>query len=255
MSSILVQKLRPSIARILVTHKDPSKEVFGGTGFFIAPDKIVTCAHVVLFHPRLDVLLQELNVSDKNGEAALQKHFTQNIEQVMIEVSTGERKKAESVRFNAALDIAVLTLKTGVKDVEPLGSHTQDVSIGDEVFFGGFPYVIQTPTEDFPFAVHKGHINSFPALKMGGYKKKEMMQIQMMALGGASGAPIFSAENGALVGMVNGHMTWGADRVAIMKNDESSDAKFHPDDLYIPLPVVFGSPIEEVLKTAKDLLK
>lgn len=255
MSSLSIQKLRPSIVRILVSHKDPSKDVFSGTGFFIAPDTIVTCAHVILYHARLEFLLQELKATEKNGEVALQKHYKKTIDHVTIEISTGEQKQADQVYFNGALDIAVIRLKSNIKNIQPLGSDIETASIGDEIFFGGFPYTIQTKTEDLPFAIHKGHINSFPQLKMGGYKKKKMMQMQMMALGGASGAPIFSSERGSLVGMVNAHMTWGADRVAIMNSDKSSDEKFYPDDLYIPLPIVFGSPIKQVMKTAKDLLQ
>lgn len=249
MASPSVARLRPSIVRILVYGDDPSAQPFGGTGFFIAPGLIVTCAHVVLFHARLDLLLEEQGVAEKNADAYLRRRFDEEIDRVMVEFADGSVQKASDVRFDGAEDVALLTVEA---DGPVLAPGRNAAEIGDDVFLCGFPYAIQTVTDAFPFAVHKGHVTSVCTLKMGGYALKERMQLQLMALGGASGAPVFSSATGKPVAMINGHMTWGADRVAIM-GDEASGGALTPDDVYVPLPLAFATPMARVLERAKML--
>jgi V8-like Glu-specific endopeptidase len=244
--SSLALDLTPKIVRILV--KDKKGETCVGTGFFIENDLVVTCAHVLLLDTDLRSLLKKLG-RPKDSKKALRDYFKKNVASVFIEHSTGKKERVTSTAFNGFNDVGLLKIKAKTV-IQPLKTGAS-LPLGSDIFFGGYQCMIQTKNVNNPFAVLKGSVATYTRVQNAGYGKNKRIVIQGTMLGGASGSPVFSQEDGKLVGMMNGYMHWGVDKV--MRAKGKSTTKPRVEDLYIPIPIAFATPIEELVKEVEKL--
>lgn len=230
---LLAKDKRDSIVRIVVRCKGRTTV---GTGFFIDKNRIVTCAHVLLDVGNVQEVLDQH--PEKKPEEAVRARL-EKLETLSVERADGSHVKLQKhCDIDPAFDVALL--HTIAHSGEPLNVSSKKIGIGEDICMLGFPEAIHTDQTRFPYTANKGYVMSYPIVKIGGYKKRCMMQVFCSSLGGASGSPIFSAE-GEVIGMLNGQMQWGADNFVFMEKDEKNADTFKKDFLYVPLPIGFAT--------------
>lgn len=243
----LAKKVRPSVVRVFVHDEDVGNPV-AGTGFFIDAHTVLTCAHTVLLTTNILSLLEEHGV-EKEKDVFLKNFFMEKVRKVEIQKDDGTMETVIDVRFDGASDVAILTVTSS----NPFATLSTDEPMeGSDVFYCGYPKDFEMPKKEWPFSVLRGTVSSKVRGQVGGYKENMLLQIQTGMLGGASGAPLFSMEDGGLVGFMNGYRTWGTDGL-MRKDNEEDDAVM--DSLYVPLPLAVATPIENALVIAKKLAK
>lgn len=218
-----------------------------GTGFFISPNTVVTCAHVILCHAGAYKMLNiegAIHETNPRYEEILQSYFHDEQFDVHVETPKGERLKALRVSFDGGADAALIDIE---EEGMPLHLEEKDVQIGEDIMTLGFPYTIQMKDEEFPFAANKGYVISYPTVVIGGYVTRRFMQIFCPSMGGASGSPIFDGD-GHVVAMLNGQMRWGDDHFMFMEN-----GKTVVDALHVPLPYGFCTPIKSVMDAVQKI--
>ncbi len=132
--SDVVEQVLPSVVSVYVMDWDTGEEISSGSGFFVAPDTIVTNYHVVEDIADEDYFYEE-----------------DEVEQVLVETNDGKLRMAEVIfTGNAKEDLALLLItgfvidpKTG-KQVEspeeyPPLELSFDVKVGDQVIAVGNP--------------------------------------------------------------------------------------------------------------------
>jgi len=155
------------ITRRLVVDFDTSPNATG-SGFYISPNKLLTCAHVVR--------------SDK-GELA---------NKIRVIDTSGTSREASILDVQRTYDLALLECK---EDIVKPEIQTDLPEIGLAVVFAGMPAGLLK-------------ISVFPGMvsQVGGAliprPKCEMIQIAGMVNNGNSGGPLFNASNGEILGIV-----------------------------------------------------
>ncbi|MDQ2097493.1 MAG: S1C family serine protease [Tychonema bourrellyi B0820] len=132
--SDLVEQVLPSVVSVYVMDWDTGEEISSGSGFFVAPDTIVTNYHVVEDIADEDYFYEE-----------------DEVEQVLVETNDGKLRMAEVIfTGNAEEDLALLLItgfvidpKTGEQvespeEYPPL-ELSSDVKVGDRVIAVGNP--------------------------------------------------------------------------------------------------------------------
>jgi S1-C subfamily serine protease len=245
----LARTARPSIVRVIVHPRKGDIDV--GTGFVFHDDgSVLTCAHMLFRTGQVGEVLGKRK-GKQRCEAFLRSYFERTVESVEIERADGTRVRVEDVRFDGAMDICVLrtTKKTG----PALKMAAKPADIGEDLFLCGFPHAVQTDLDRFPYAAWKGTVMGSGEFRVGGYDKRAFMFINAWSLWGASGSPVFSTQ-GRVVGMLTGQMTWGSDQFAFVERGQKNKRKIVRDTLYVPLPYGFMTPIDVVLRTARQLI-
>ncbi len=132
--SDLVEQVLPSVVSVYVMDWDTGEEISSGSGFFVAPDTIVTNYHVVEDIADEDYFYEE-----------------DEVEQVLVETNDGKLRMAEVIfTGNAEEDLALLLITGFVIDPktgEQVESHEEypplelsfDVKVGDQVIAVGNP--------------------------------------------------------------------------------------------------------------------
>lgn len=132
--SDVVEQVLPSVVSVYVMDWDTGEEISSGSGFFVAPDTIVTNYHVVEDIADEDYFYEE-----------------DEVEQVLVETNDGKLRMAEVIfTGNAEEDLALLLItgfvidpKTGEQvespeEYPPL-ELSFDVKVGDRVIAVGNP--------------------------------------------------------------------------------------------------------------------
>ncbi|TAG94147.1 MAG: serine protease [Oscillatoriales cyanobacterium] len=132
--SDVVEQVLPSVVSVYVMDWDTGEEISSGSGFFVAPDTIVTNYHVVEDIADEDYFYEE-----------------DEVEQVLVETNDGKLRMAEVIfTGNAEEDLALLLITGFVIDPktgEQVESHEEypplelsfDVKVGDQVIAVGNP--------------------------------------------------------------------------------------------------------------------
>lgn len=168
----LIERTSRSLAEILTPTDEGLKKV--GTGFAISSDgKLVTCIHVI------------------NG-------LTDYYAQFWGEEKAAARR-AEIVIQDANHDLAVLSVEHSPHPL-PLGDFAQ-VSLGDDVLWGGFPLEMWVPS------FHRGMISFKGGLPLP-YTTgpTEGMQLDGTINRGNSGGPVIDPRDGRVVAVVSSSM-------------------------------------------------
>jgi S1-C subfamily serine protease len=244
--STLVQQVRPSVVRVFVHDEDEGNPV-AGTGFFIDEQTILTCAHTLLLTSNIQSLLQSLG-EDEFKESALQKFYEKHVRRVEIQHDNGIFEEAIFTRFEGSSDVGLI--KVTSKNPFLSVSDTEIVE-GSKVFYCGYPKDFQMPKAQWPFSVLNGIVSSKVQAQVGGYAENNLYQLQLPMLGGASGAPLFSEEDGGLIGFMNGYRSWGNDGF-MRKEDDAGETVV--EDFYVPLPLAVATPIKDALRIVDTLL-
>lgn len=230
-----IAAIQPSLRKIIVT--DAKGEVTVGTGMIVAPGNILTCAHVIMGHPRLDLLLRDMKKqSPKVQEKTLWKRRLGSIKKMVID-DRGTLRSVKILLYDTAKDTALLHVE-GCNG-PALEMANMPFTLGQEVYLCGFGYTIQTKPEKWPFTVYPGMVSSFLRVKVGGTKRRSFVAIAGTSFGGCSGGPIIDRESGKVIGMIHGHMLWGRDDVLI--RDASKPDKVGVGNTDSPIPVTFGT--------------
>jgi len=200
--SDLVEQVLPSVVSVYVMDWDTGEEISSGSGFFIAPDTIVTNYHVVEDIADEDYFYEE-----------------DEVEQVLVETNDGKLRMAEVIfTGNAEEDLALLLItgfvidpKTGeqvesAEEYPPL-ELSFDVKVGDRVIAVG------NPLGQFASTVTQGVISGIR--EPDEYEEGEddddddvaevkVLQTDAAINPGNSGGPLIN-----MAGQVVGVNTWG----------------------------------------------
>jgi S1-C subfamily serine protease len=228
-----IAKIKPSIVAVgtFMPRRSP-RAIMLGTGFVIADGSlVVTNAHV---------LPKQLDV--------------EHIEKMIIFFKVGKNNKmadVDTLVVDEEHDIAILKIKEGKLPALLLGD-TKDVREGQLYAFTGFP--IGMVLGLFP-VTHQGIVSAIspiaiPVLRAKQLNRKMMQrlsnpfkvfQLDATAYPGNSGSPLYDAETGAVIGVIN--------KVFVKESKEKVLSK--------PSGITYAIPIEHVkeLMVRKGLLK
>ncbi len=199
--SDVVEQVLPSVVSVYVMDWDTGEEISSGSGFFIAPDTIVTNYHVVEDIADEDYFYEE-----------------DEVEQVLVETNDGKLRMAEVIfTGNAKEDLALLLItgfvidpKTGEQvespeEYPPL-ELSFDVKVGDKVIAVG------NPLGQFATTVTQGVVSAIR--EPDEYEEGEedddvvagvkMLETDAVINPGNSGGPLIN-----MAGQVVGVNTWG----------------------------------------------
>lgn len=236
---------RSKTVRIIV--KDRSGVVTVGSGFFISPKKILTCAHVLLNASELNILGATLLHDSPNTpiEVLFDNHFQKEIIDITVEKPDGTIIKPAKIYFDALYDIGLLECTTNETDLFFNFLNIDEVAeIGTSTFLSGFASSVIKNCVHWPFVINSGYIQGKVTAEITGYQEREYLQISGYNLPGNSGGPLISTETGNVIGMMNGYMYWGEEN---MNKTLSSGDGFHKIEItnvFIPLGIGYATSSE-----------
>ena len=170
-----------------------------GTGFFVRADIFITCHHVI--SPALDPHRPGDSyrlIANLTGSSAT-VHTLSNVE------------VGNNLTMFPNLDLAVLQFNVGAD--QPFAAITyDDVQIGDDVGVVGYPLaVLNCDTsgnlllEGLIYRAAKGTVTGrFAGTLNAQAPDLPVLEVNFMFVSGNSGGPVFEAETGRVVGMVQG---------------------------------------------------
>jgi len=184
--SELIKKSRESCVRVLVQLE--SRWLPAGTGFFIDPNRVVTCWHVIAGDPPIDPNTKGIDYSKWRPYS-----------DIAVITAAGDQISAECTDTPTATepgpvrcDFAILKLKTkptqGISCV-PLSQGTINPTEGDDVYFSGFP--LGAPA----MLTHKGMLSGFT-------KGQTRLCIQAPVNKGNSGGALLNTQ-GEVIGIIS----------------------------------------------------
>lgn len=235
-----LQALSPSIVKIVV--HPPRGERTVATGFAVKEGMVLTCAHVVLGVTDILSLVPQASADagDETIDRDLQSFARDSLSWVSVYDHVGNVLSVESVELDGRNDVALLHMRDRLPVVPT--DVARDIPLGSDVWFAGYGYTIQTENIDWPLSVARGIVASAAPVRIGGYARRPFLFIHAPTFGGHSGAPLMDAESNTCIGMVNGHMQWGAD--GVHRTEQSQDIV---EDLYVPQPVGYATSFNGIL--------
>jgi len=219
----LVDKIKPSVVAIGF-YKETNSPRFGfrGTGFAVANGNLlVTCAHVVERAP------------DNTTDGALVVTTREASDRTQV-------RRAELVEVDRAHDLALLRLEGSALAALPAGKAASPRE-GQRVAFVGFPL---GGVLGFAPVTHRGTISSITSVALPSPTARqlddrainriregsfEMLQLDATAYPGNSGGPLFDADTGELLGVIN---------MVTLKGTRES-ALTHPSGISYAIPASF----------------
>jgi S1-C subfamily serine protease len=188
-----------------------------GSGFFINEKQLLTCFHVVfgadLRNIRNDTQYQ--SASGPTQHAKLETFFHNKIVRIEVECPDGSRLTAVMNDFNETYDVALLDVNVTNHQINPCRlDTTSDLEVGDYLAFGGFAFCPGYVVDKYPFTFHEGMLSAFVSIIVGG-DSYEHLQINSVNLGGNSGAPLFRINGARVIGIMNGNVIWGNEKVPL----------------------------------------
>ncbi len=197
----VVEQVLPSVVSVYVMDWDTGEEISSGSGFFVAPDTIVTNYHVVEDIADEDYFYEE-----------------DEVEQVLVQTNDGKLRMAEVIfTGNAEEDLALLLItgfvidpKTGEQvespeEYPPL-ELSFDVKVGDQVIAVG------NPLGQFSTTVTQGIVSAIrepDEYEQGEEEEDDVAGVKMLETDavinpGNSGGPLIN-----MAGQVVGVNMWG----------------------------------------------
>jgi len=183
--SELVERSRESCVRVLVKS---AQKAGAGSGFFIEPNVVVTCCHVI-------TEVSPIDPNTKQFDAALWRPYPM----IAVVTAKGEPIPAECISVPTTIDplpwaddFALLRLKAKPKRsnvVLPLCQSTANLIVGDDVYFSGFP--LHAPG----MLTHKGMVSGIA-------QKPDRLCIQASINKGNSGGAVLNVQ-GEVIGIIN----------------------------------------------------
>lgn len=236
---------RERLVRIIVTHKNGS--IGTGTGFIVKSNGLIlTCCHVLL-GADLKIILASQNYLNSEGVSVKDKlkFYIENfVDNISVEMLDGSRKLTSLIEFDENYDTALLKM-IDLVDVPFFELNLSYIAeYEDPIFFCGFPLASgYTRPEEYPFAVNKGYISTFPVTTVAG-GRYEHLQINTINLGGNSGAPLFLKDSNLVIGIINGNMNWGNDNLASVTSFNPLEVVSVP--LRVPLSIAYATSLKIV---------
>ncbi len=200
--SDVVEQVLPSVVSVYVMDWDTGEEISSGSGFFVAPDTIVTNYHVVEDIADEDYFYEE-----------------DEVEQVLVETNDGKLRMAEVIfTGNAKEDLALLLItgfvidpKTGEQVESP--EEYPPLELSFDVKVGDLVIAVGNPLGQFATTVTQGSVSAIR--EPDEYEEGEdedddvvagvkMLETDAMINPGNSGGPLIN-----MAGQVVGLNTWG----------------------------------------------
>jgi S1-C subfamily serine protease len=220
----LVDKVKPSIVAVgFYKETNSPRFMFRGTGFAVGNGKLlVTCAHVIERAPGDSTADGNLAVSTREGPDRLQV------------------RRAEVVELDRVHDLAVLRIE-GVALPAFATPRAAPPREGQRVAFIGFPI---GGVLGYSPVTHRGTISSITSVALPSPSARqlddraiariregsfEMLQLDATAYPGNSGGPLFDADSGELLGVIN---------MVTLKGTRES-ALTHPSGISYAVPASF----------------
>jgi S1-C subfamily serine protease len=173
-SQEIIGRVKPSV--VLVTASVP-RGVSSGTGFVVGPGEVATCAHVV------------------NGAS-----------RITLVTAEGHQLKAALVATDSLYDVAVL--RCGEELPAALALGMMDIAReGDEIAVTGYPVMSKflemgyVPTS----STTRGTVSARRTRLLDG-KPVEELQIDAAINSGVSGGPVYSIQDGTVLGLASAKM-------------------------------------------------
>jgi len=195
--SRIIEKLKPSIVPIILKEGNGIKLI--GTGFVFSPKRyIVTNAHIVSY-ARLNGKVEDLGI-------ALPYPAKGKDIQIIIPCNVAKE--------NSKADIAIISPEFNLPNLNPKEQQDiknqlkpvririlKDVKVGQEVFMGGFPMSDRFGSFH---SFHKGIVSKIDTLDTPDMSGTWAIQTDIVSFEGFSGAPLFLASTGEVIGVI-----WG----------------------------------------------
>ncbi|MFM9263896.1 S1C family serine protease [Tychonema sp. BBK16] len=200
--SDVVEQVLPSVVSVYVMDWDTGEEISSGSGFFVAPDTIVTNYHVVEDIADEDYFYEE-----------------DEVEQVLVETNDGKLRMAEVIfTGNTKEDLALLLItgfvidpKTGEQVESP--EEYPPLELSFDVKVGDLVIAVGNPLGQFATTVTQGIVNAIR--EPDEYEEGEdedddvvagvkMLETDAVINPGNSGGPLIN-----MAGQVVGLNTWG----------------------------------------------
>jgi S1-C subfamily serine protease len=241
--------IQERVCRVVVDY-EASKPFSVGSGFFVDQNTFLTAAHVVVGKNAPAFFNEKTEQKDyeiKNQEAL--KYFYSLKSHITIELPNGGKIEGKFENMDFAHDIAVIRVNN--KDMHvPLCVIARDhqLKLGDVVFYGGFSDQFGYEPKKWPYTHHQGIIASLPEIMIVGGTYQHI-RVHAINLAGNSGAPLFEANNGRVIGMVNGNMQWGNDTLASIKQIlPNGSFDLEKTSLQVPLPICYATSMDIITK-------
>lgn len=236
---------RERLVRVIINYNNGN--IGTGTGFIATSNGLIlTCCHVLLGIELKNILVSQ-DYLDCEGDSVKNKlkfFLEKYVASISVEMMNGTRKATNLIWFDENYDTALIQM-LGVVDVPFFElDFNYKPEYEDSIFFCGFPLAIGYPRpEEYPFAINKGYISTFPITTVAG-GRYEHLQINSINLGGNSGAPLFLKDSNIVIGMINGNMNWGNDNLASITS--SNPPEVTSVSLRVPLSIAYATSLKMI---------
>ncbi len=186
----VVEQLTPSIVRILSLQGQANNPLMSesimmdgiryssGSGFIVDPrGLIITAAHVVV-----DSEMILVSVTDEEGNQSV---YDANI-----------------INLNQTSDVAVIKIN-GINLPSVKLGNSEDIKLGNEMAFLGYPVVLNNQPAANVLVVHRGIISSKTKAVFIEDGVVDAFSINAFVNPGNSGGPVFLSDTGEVIGLVN----------------------------------------------------
>lgn len=239
------EAIHKGIVRIIVhLQKD---ELSTGTGVWISPTDIATCAHVLLGCDDLTAALR-MYAQDKKPKKindALSQLIKKSIHSLKISDVQGKDIAIDAISVVAEYDIAILHAAKRHPHSYHFPCSKQSPALLDNIICCGFPDTYGIRSVHSPLTVLRGSIRSLPLLRFTGTKRYRHFSIDALCPPGMSGGPVFDPLNFHLLGLINGYNSWGNESV-VMESKKNGKTVRMPEPLYTPLSITFVTPVDKI---------
>jgi len=182
---------------VIPVENNQSKISVRGTGFVISEDgRFITCAHVYKQVPENEKKFLGIAVVEKMDEKGLTFYKRHTLELVKI----------DEVNDIALLQIVKIAPDEKFTPIQDFGD-IKNIYEGEELVFIGFPLATELLGMKFGITLATNHCILSSVKRRGADGSLNFFMIDTHTNNGSSGSPVFSRDNGKLIGMISGKIS------------------------------------------------
>lgn len=193
MKNKLIKQIKNIKNSVVAIGFEPNKNQITilGSGFIISDGRVITAAHIYnqIGAEQRDKLMANVMIREIQDDVESYKWIPINL-----------------VKKNDADDIAIFQLadKTEVVSEGLELGNSEEVEIGQEIYFAGFPYAAQLINDGFGLTliINKGIISNIKRDGVDLSHKRNWLIIDAISNPGNSGCPLIDAETSKVVGVM-----------------------------------------------------
>lgn len=195
--SKIIEKNKSSIALLALripeeNDSNKGKVSIRGTGFIISKDgKFITCAHVYKNIPPQELVYLEVSLPGKTDEKNITRY---------------DRYKTKLLKIDEENDLALMQIISDENlEFEPISGFgdSESVKEGDEVIFIGYPLATEFLSMKFGITMSTNRCIISSVKRRGKDGSLHFFMVDSHINNGSSGSPVFSVENGKVIGVTN----------------------------------------------------